>query len=214
MDFEDEKVECLSLELLSFSQQRNKHWLYIILSSKHFTFLAVPSRAPTKVSVVNHGLNELLVRWDPLTTQYANGRILGYNVYYKRTQYYYYSDTIVRINDTKLPKAVLPNIQTGERYQISVAAFTSVGTGPRSSLVYVTKGKKNTKTNALWLSCRYQISTELITNSCCYSFYFLFLFIIIVIFFLYKVVKALWTSRLVGWISPSPTTILWTAVFR
>ena len=152
----------------------------IILSSKHFTFLAVPSRAPTKVSVVNHGLNELLVRWDPLPTQYANGRILGYNVYYKKTQYYYYSDTIARINNTKLPKVVLPNIQTGERYQISVAAFTSVGTGPRSSLVYVTKGKKkNTNTNALWLSCRYEISTELIKHFCCYSFYYFFIFLLL-----------------------------------
>ena len=114
---------------------------------------------------MSQGLNELLVSWYPVPPQYANGRILGYNVYYKRTQYYYYSDTIARINNTKLPKVVLPNIQTGERYQISVAAFTSVGTGPRSSLVYVTKGK-NTKTNSLWLSWFIFI--------CCYSFCFCF----------------------------------------
>ena len=151
---------------------------YMLVSTKKAlntsSFLIVPSRAPTNVSVVSQGLNELLVSWYPVPSQYANGRILGYNVYYKRTQYYYYSDTIARINNTKLPKVVLPNIQTGERYQISVAAFTSVGTGPRSSLVYVTKGKKNTKTNALWLSCKYQISTELIKYFLLLQFLFLF----------------------------------------
>ena len=117
-----------------------------------------------------------MVSWYPVPSQYANGRILGYNVYYKRTQYYYYySDTIVKVNNTNLAQAILPNIQTGERYQISVAAFTSVGTGPRASLVYVTKGKKkNTKTNALWLSCKYQISTELIKYFLLLQFLFLF----------------------------------------
>ena len=73
--------------------------------------------------------------------QYANGRLLGYNVYYRSRQYYYYSDIIVRVNSTNLPQAILLNVQVGERYQISVAAFTSVGTGPRSPLLYVTKGK-------------------------------------------------------------------------
>ena len=131
-----------------------------------------------------------MVSWYPVPSQYANGRILGYNVYYKRTQYYYYSDTIARINNTKLPKVVLPNIQTGERYQISVAAFTSVGTGPRSSLVYVTKGK-NTKTNALWLSCKYQISTELIKYFLLLQFLFLFMFLFVCFFVFFKVVKAL-----------------------
>ncbi|XP_073248869.1 uncharacterized protein [Porites lutea] len=99
----------------------------------------VPSRAPTNVRVENHGLNEFLVRWDPLAIQYANGRLLGYNVYYKSIQYYY-SDSVVRVNNTDIPRAILPNVRTGERYQISVAAFTVVGTGPRSSLVYETKG--------------------------------------------------------------------------
>lgn len=62
-------------------------------------------------------------------------------MYYKSRQYYYYSDTIVRVNNTNLPQAILLNVQAGERYQISVAAFTSVGTGPRSPLLYVTKGR-------------------------------------------------------------------------
>ena len=79
--------------------------------------------------------------WDVLPVQYANGRLLGYNVYYRSRQYYYYSDTIVRVNNTNLPQAILLNVQVGESYQISVAAFTSVGTGPRSPLLYVTKGK-------------------------------------------------------------------------
>ena len=116
---------------------------YRLLFTKYCTFHLVPSRAPTNVRVRNHGLNEFLVRWDPLPIQYANGRILGYNVHYKSLQYYYNSETIVRFNNTDLPQAILSNLRTGERYQFSVAAFTAVGTGPRSSLVYETKGKFN-----------------------------------------------------------------------
>ena len=40
-----------------------------------------------------------------------------------------------------MPRAILPNIPTGDNYQISVAAFTSVGTGLRSYHVYKRKGK-------------------------------------------------------------------------
>ena len=40
-----------------------------------------------------------------------------------------------------MPRAILPNIPTGDYYKISVAAFTSVGTGPRSYHVYKEKGK-------------------------------------------------------------------------
>ena len=40
-----------------------------------------------------------------------------------------------------MPRAILPNIPTGYYYKISVAAFSSVGTGPRSYHVYKEKGK-------------------------------------------------------------------------
>lgn len=86
-------------------------------------------------------MNEFLVIWDPLPFQYANGRILGYNVYYKSlTHYYSSSEKIARINEN-MPRAILPNIPTGDNYKISVAAFSSVGTGPRSYHVYKRKGK-------------------------------------------------------------------------
>ena len=105
-------------------------------------FFLVPSRAPTNARVENYGLNELLVKWDPIPPQYANGRLLGYKVYYKRVYYYfYYPERIVIVNNTNTPSAILPNIQIGKRYQISVAACTSAGLGPRSSLIYITKGK-------------------------------------------------------------------------
>ena len=86
-------------------------------------------------------MNEFLVIWDPLPFQYANGRILGYNVYYKRPPHYFSSEKIARINDKNMPRAILPNIPTGDYYRISVAAFSSVGTGPRSYHVYKEKGK-------------------------------------------------------------------------
>lgn len=83
-----------------------------------------------------------MVKWNPLPVQDPNGRILGYNVYYKSfAQYYSEKINIARINDTNMPRAILPNIPTGDYYKISVAALTTVGPGPRSYHVYKTKGK-------------------------------------------------------------------------
>ena len=127
--------------------------------SNHCLYISVPSRAPTNVRVENYGLNELLVKWNSIPPQYANGRLLGYNVYYKRTQYYYYSDSIVSINNTNTPSAILPNIQIGERYQISVAAFTSTGLGPRSPLIYITKGKSKRKKKQNKTECKTSITS-------------------------------------------------------
>lgn len=82
-----------------------------------------------------------MVQWDPLLIQYVNGRLLGYTVYYKDTQYYYSLEKAVNTSDPDEPHVILTGIQTGQSYQISVAAFTSKGHGPRSSYLYITKGK-------------------------------------------------------------------------
>lgn len=91
--------------------------------------------------MTNHGLNEFLVRWDPVPVSYVNGRLLGYKVYYKDTQYYYSLERAVNTSSPDELHVVLTGIQTGQRYQISVSAFTSKGQGPRSSYLYISKGK-------------------------------------------------------------------------
>ncbi|XP_022786238.1 uncharacterized protein LOC111326491 isoform X2 [Stylophora pistillata] len=100
----------------------------------------VPSRAPSNVRAASHGLNEFLVEWDPLPHQYANGRLLGYKVYYKDADYYYSSEISVNTSNADESQAVLSGVQTGRRYKISVVAFTSKGEGPRSPDFYETKG--------------------------------------------------------------------------
>lgn len=104
-------------------------------------YFAVPSRAPSNVRAASHGLNELLIRWEPLPHQYTNGRLLGYKVYYKNTDYYYSSEISVNTSNADETQAVLGGVQTGSRYKISVVAFTSKGEGPRSPDLYLTKGK-------------------------------------------------------------------------
>lgn len=111
-------------------------------------YFAVPSRAPSNVRAASHGLNELLIRWEPLPHQYANGRLLGYKVYYKNTDYYYSSEISVNTSNADETQAVLGGVQTGSRYKISVVAFTSKGEGPRSPDLYLTKGKGKDKLSA------------------------------------------------------------------
>ena len=100
----------------------------------------VPSRAPTNVRVRNRGLHKLLVEWDPLPQQYTNGLLLGYRVYYKDTVHLYASNRTVNTSSPHISHVVLDNIRTDQRYQISVAGFTSKGPGPKSPAVYITNG--------------------------------------------------------------------------
>jgi len=111
----------------------------------HCTSVLVPSRAPTNVQVENHGLNELLVKWDSIPQEFVNGRLQGYKVFYKNTRYYYNPEIIVTTNNSDITQVILPNIQTGERYQISAVGFTPRGQGPRSSYLYITKGEYHLK---------------------------------------------------------------------
>ena len=103
--------------------------------------ISVPSRAPSNVRAANQGLNELLVEWDPLPHLYANGRLLGYKVYYKDVSNYYSREIAVNTSNPDESHVILVSVQTGHRYKISAVAFTSKGEGPRSPDLYVTKGK-------------------------------------------------------------------------
>ena len=61
------------------------------------------------------------VQWDPLPQQYANGRILGYRIYY-----YEYSSYLQKTVNTSIPDVnmvTLIGLMSGQRYYITVAAL-------------------------------------------------------------------------------------------
>ena len=94
----------------------------------------MPSIAPSNFRVFNLQLGELKVQWDPIPPQAANGRLLGYRISYVESYWIKY----VNITDLNTNMVVLRGLKLAQRYRISVAAFTSKGVGPQSSLIYVT----------------------------------------------------------------------------
>ena len=119
-------------------RQNSSLQLIAFFFSFSFSFL-VPSRAPSNVRVSNVRFDQLKVQWNALPQQFANGRLLGYTVYY----YEYYNSYVVKSVSTRSPyvnMVILRGLKAASRYQIAVAAFTSKGAGTQSYWLYVTTG--------------------------------------------------------------------------
>lgn len=104
---------------------------------------SAPSGAPSNVYVNNLESNGIMVIWDAVDLQYANGQIQGYIVYYREHKYYYYNYHAESVNttDPNVLQIVLHGLDAGGRYEIAVSAYTSVGEGPRSPWLQITVGK-------------------------------------------------------------------------
>ena len=111
-------------------------------------FFLVPSTAPSYIRLSNLHLAEVKVQWNPLSQYYANGRLLGYRVYFReyRSYYYYYSYLTSSVNTSSAngTMVILRDLKQATTYQIAVAAFTSKGEGPRSYWMSITTGNKQT----------------------------------------------------------------------
>ena len=104
-----------------------------------FLFLLVPSRAPS-IFVTNVTSTSVTVQWNPLPPQYRNGRLLGYRVFFRKTANYSSpidASSVVVYNSNWV---TLKNLDPGQRYEISVTAFTSKGDGPLSDIYSVITG--------------------------------------------------------------------------
>ncbi|XP_074619287.1 uncharacterized protein LOC141878299 isoform X2 [Acropora palmata] len=97
----------------------------------------VPSGAPS-IFVTNVTSTSVTVQWNPLPSQYHNGRLLGYRVFFRKMANYSFpvdANSVVVYNSNW---ATLKNLDPGQLYEISVTAFTSKGDGPRSDSYSVT----------------------------------------------------------------------------
>ena len=82
----------------------------------------------------------MTVQWNSLPPQYINGRLLGYRVFFNKTANYSFpvdASSMVVYNSTWV---TLNNLEPGQRYEITVTAFTSKGDGPQSDSYSVTTG--------------------------------------------------------------------------
>lgn len=108
----------------------------------YFRYLSVPSRAPSNVRLLNLQAHEVKVQWDPIPPNTANGKLLGYRVYYREYNYYW-SSGLLQTMDTNSPDdrmLILKRLKSAQRYRIWVAAFTSKGSGSQSNGQYIITG--------------------------------------------------------------------------
>ncbi|KAM7442458.1 Protein sidekick-1 [Porites harrisoni] len=99
----------------------------------------VPSRAPSYIRMTNLRFDQVKVQWDPLPQQFANGRLLGYTIYYHE-YYYTYTKKSLKTRSPYVNMVILRGLKAATRYQIAVAAFTSEGVGTQSYWQYITTG--------------------------------------------------------------------------
>ena len=81
-------------------------------------------------------------QWNPLSQQYANGRLLGYRVYYMEytDRYYPYYAKSVNTSSANVTMVILRDLRQLTAYRIAVAAVTLKGEGPSSLPSSITTG--------------------------------------------------------------------------
>ena len=94
---------------------------------------SVPSRAPNGLRLTSFEFtSDLLVEWNPLSQQYANGELLGYTIYYRDFNVVWSTNQSVNTSNPYSTQVTLAGLKHAHEYLVVVAAFTSKGEGPWS----------------------------------------------------------------------------------
>ena len=128
---------CISPLVRSFRQSD----IFFFFFFNNLSLFSVPSIAPSGLRVSRLQFIELKVQWNPIPQHSANGRLLGYVVYYQEYPYYWYSTKRVNTSSSDVNMLVLSDLKAAHSYRVWVAGFTRAGTGPQSSSYYLTTGK-------------------------------------------------------------------------
>lgn len=90
----------------------------------------VPSSPPRELTGVNSSSSSLLITWSPPIQEDQNGIIQGYNI-----SYFAAPNGSVTDMSTSETTINITGLLFYTQYNVSVAAYTSVGTGPSDSTV-------------------------------------------------------------------------------
>ena len=98
----------------------------------------VPSEAPSNVQATSHNSSSILVKWSPIPLGSVNGKLLGYEIYYKKA---WTSDVNKVLSASSTSTEVsIGNLLILTEYHIEVAGFTRKGVGVKSRPVYTKTG--------------------------------------------------------------------------
>ena len=129
------EVSNTSTQLLLCLKQCQSNRLFHVVS------FSVPSRAPNGLRVISFEYTpDLLVEWNPLSQQYANGKLLGYTIYYRDYNIIWSTYKSVNTSSPSLTRFTLKGLKLAHEYIVAVAAFTSKGVGPWSAREYAVTG--------------------------------------------------------------------------
>ena len=103
--------------------------------------LSVPSKAPDGLRVTSFEFtSDLLVEWNLFPQQYANGKLLGYRIYYRDFNIAWSATQSVNTSSPNSTQVTLTGLKHAHEYLVAVAAFTSKGEGPQSPDEYAITG--------------------------------------------------------------------------
>ena len=103
--------------------------------------LSVPSKAPDGLRVTSFEFtSNLLVEWNPFPQKYANGKLLGYRIYYRDFNITWSTTQSVNTSSPNSTQVTLTGLKHAHEYLVAVAAFTSKGEGPQSADEYAITG--------------------------------------------------------------------------
>ena len=93
------------------------------------------SAAPAYVSLVTQTMSSITVAWEPVPCMHRNGDITGYAVMYRELS----SGLATYVHETVAIRNIdITGLKPSTLYEIAVAAFNSVGTGPFTNASFKT----------------------------------------------------------------------------
>ncbi|KAJ7389348.1 hypothetical protein OS493_032205 [Desmophyllum pertusum] len=117
---------------------------------------SVPRTSPTSVKVVSSTPSSIKVSWGPIPKYGRNGIILGFVVFYREQGSFKWSERDV----TLVYSLELTGLTTGKLYSVTVAGYTKIGRGTKSTrksiIVGVDGGWSSWST---WTSCNQSCGT-------------------------------------------------------
>lgn len=102
-----------------------------------YLFPLVPSQSPQNVTIHNLTSTSLVLTWDPVPLELANGVIQGYRVRVWR-QADGMTPGTMNVTMINITIAVIGALQSNTRHVVQVSAYTSAGEGNSTSVLVTT----------------------------------------------------------------------------